>query len=61
MEKAFKVKRVGRSWDLRLSPAFARANDLDDGDYLVLDLTKTRIIRAEDFVMIGRPVLEQTE
>ena len=62
MERALKVKIVGNSWDLRLTPAFARANNLRDGDYLVVDLTKLRILRAEDFAMIGRaPVLEQTE
>jgi hypothetical protein len=62
MERALKVKIVGNSWDLRMPPAFARANNLRDGDYLVVDLTKLRIVRAEDFAMIGRaPVLETTE
>ena len=62
MERALKVKIVGNSWDLRLPPAFARANDLNDGDYVVVDLTKLRILRAEDFAMIGRaPVLDVRE
>jgi hypothetical protein len=62
MEQPHKVKKVGDSHDLRLDPRFVRANKLKDGDYIVVDLSKFRIIRAEDFAMFSRaPVLEKTE
>jgi antitoxin component of MazEF toxin-antitoxin module len=57
--KLLKVKRVGNSWDIRLTPAFAQANNLQDGDYVALDMSKLKVIKAEDFEGHGRePVLE---
>ena len=57
--KHLKIKKVGDSWDIRLTPTFARANNLRDGDYVVLDMSKLKILRAEDFALLGRePVLE---
>jgi hypothetical protein len=50
--KPLKIKKVGRSYDIRLNPAFAKANNLRDGDYVVIG--KMRIIRAEDFELLGR-------
>jgi hypothetical protein len=62
MEKPLKVLKVGGSWDLRLTPAFIRANKLHEGDYVIVDMSKVRVLRAEDFAMIGRaPVLETRE
>ena len=50
--KPLKIKKVGNSYDIRLNPAFAKANNLRDGDYAVIP--KLRIIRAEDFELLGR-------
>ena len=50
--KPLKIKKVGNSYDIRLNPAFAKANNLRDGDYVVI--SKLRILRAEDFELLGR-------
>ena len=59
MEQPLKVKKVGDSYDLRLVPAFVKANRLQDGDFIILDMSKIRIIRAEDWALVGRnPVIQ---
>ena len=57
--KPFQLKRVGGSLDLRLPGDFVRTNNLKVGDYVILDMARFKIIRAEDFALVGRdPVLE---
>jgi hypothetical protein len=48
----FKIKKVGASYDIRLTAAFARPLNLRDGDYAMIG--KLRIIRAEDFEKLGQ-------
>jgi antitoxin component of MazEF toxin-antitoxin module len=60
MDTPLKIKKVGNSHDARLPHTFIKANGLRDGDYVVMDLSKLRIIRAEDWGIVGGrdPVLE---
>jgi hypothetical protein len=37
-----------------------RANNLKPGDYLILDPTKIRILREEDFELLGRELEGET-
>jgi hypothetical protein len=53
MKQLLKVNKVGDSFDLRLPPAFVRANKLRTGDYVV-DIKDFRILPAEDFATVGR-------
>jgi hypothetical protein len=59
------IRRIGRNgMYLRLPPSFVEANDLEPGDYIVLDRDRFRIMKAEDFALIGRepaPELEAAE
>jgi hypothetical protein len=60
--KPFQLKRVGGSLDLRLPGEFVRTNNLKVGDYVILDMARFRIVRAEDFALLGRePELEPAE
>jgi hypothetical protein len=52
--KPLKIKKVGGSYDIRTTAALARALNLRDGDYAVI--SKLRIIRAEDFEMLGQEI-----
>jgi antitoxin component of MazEF toxin-antitoxin module len=63
MEKPLKVKKSGNSLDLRLPPVFTKANGLRDGDYVVVDLSRLKVIRAEDWGIVGgrAPVIEPAE
>jgi len=58
--KLLKIKKVGSSWDIRLTPDFVRANSLRDGDYVVLDTARLRVLRREDLGMIGRELVLDT-
>jgi hypothetical protein len=56
------AKKIGGSQFLKIPTDFIHANDLEPGDYLLLDFSKIKILRAEDFALLGRePVLEVTE
>jgi antitoxin component of MazEF toxin-antitoxin module len=62
MEKAeFRIRKVGGSLYLRIPVSFVRANDLEPGDYLMLDLNTVGIVRQTDFVEVMKPVLEPAE
>jgi antitoxin component of MazEF toxin-antitoxin module len=65
MEKAakpFQLKKVGGSLDVRLPRDFVHANELEPGDYVLLDFSKFKILKAEDFALLGRePVIENAE
>jgi antitoxin component of MazEF toxin-antitoxin module len=63
MKQLLKVKKVGDSFDLRLPPAFVKANKLRTGDYVVVDIKDMRLLHAEDFATAGREpvVAEVTE
>ena len=60
--KLLRVKKVGGSWDIRLPRAFVRINGLRDGDYMIVDMSALKIIRAEELETAGRvPVMEVAE
>jgi hypothetical protein len=60
--KPYVIKKVGGSWCITIPPDFIHANDLDFGDYLVVDWSWFKILKAEDFALVGRePVLEPAE
>ena len=63
MKQLLKIKKVGDSFDLRLPPAFVKANKLRTGDYVVVDIKDMRLLHAEDFATAGREpvVAEVTE
>lgn len=63
MDKAtpFKLKQQGGSLDVRLTAAFVRANKLKAGDYVIIDMTKVRVVRAEDFELLGRELEAEPE
>jgi hypothetical protein len=54
------VRRISRSLYFRVPASFAKANHLKAGDVIIMDPAKSfRIIRSEDFGLLGRePVLE---
>jgi antitoxin component of MazEF toxin-antitoxin module len=60
--KPFQLRRVGGSLDIRFPATFVRANDLKVGDYVIVDMSRLKILRAEDFELLGRkPELEAAE
>jgi hypothetical protein len=60
--RPLKIKKVGGSLDVRLPREFIRANKLEPGDYVLLDFSKFKILKAEDFALLGRePVLGAAE
>jgi hypothetical protein len=57
--KPFKVKSLGGSQIITIPLDFIHTNDLEPGDYLLLDFSKVKILKAEDFALLGRePVME---
>jgi hypothetical protein len=57
--KPYVIKTLGGSLIITLPLDLIHANNLRPGDYLVLDLAKFKILRAEDFALLGRkPELE---
>jgi hypothetical protein len=57
--KPYLVKRLGGSQIITLPLDFVHANNLKPGDYLLLDISKFKILKAEDFEALGRePVLK---
>jgi hypothetical protein len=60
--KPFQLKKAGGSLDVRLPREFVHANKLEPGDYILLDFSKFKILKAADFALLGRePVLEVIE
>jgi hypothetical protein len=58
--KPLKIKKVGGSWDIRLPFSFGPANNLREGDYVVIGNLK--ILRAEDFEkLVQEPGVEAAE
>jgi antitoxin component of MazEF toxin-antitoxin module len=52
--KPYQLKRVGGSMVIVLPPPFIHANNLRFGDYVIVDLSKFRCLKAEDFELLGR-------
>jgi hypothetical protein len=53
------AKKIGGSQFIKIPTDFIHANDLEPGDYLLLDFSKIKILKAADFALLGRePVLE---
>jgi antitoxin component of MazEF toxin-antitoxin module len=59
--KPLKLVRNGGSLNVRLPPEFKRANNLRPGDYVIVDLTKFKVLRMEDFELLGRELEGETE
>jgi hypothetical protein len=59
--KPLRARKIGGSWFLRLSLEFVRANNITEKDFLIVDVSKFKILRPEDFECLGREVKPEPE
>ena len=61
IDRPYMLRRVGASLYIRIPIEFVRANNLRPHDYLLLDSSKFKILRAEDFEVLGREPVSEAE
>jgi hypothetical protein len=48
------IVKTGGTFYLRIPPSYCRANKLEAGDFIIYDPTKFKILKPEDFALLGR-------